>query len=315
MVIDHYPNAKLPDDRAAREAYLVSLEELGKRPQVYIKLSEVAKTVGDKVSGDLSAYNYKLGPAVTVMHRSSTQTTVHWRKTMSRGRMPTVVLAFFMIDLALGVAYVLNYLADRPYWKLTSFLDLDQEGNLPTWYASMKWFCVATLLGIFALRNFRLSQSKSWPLMLLPLVFLALSLDEVAQIHEWMGRRSDVYLPNASRANTLFSKTGIWMFVVGLPFVAFVVLLIRSVRTYFQRASGALVKICLGIVIMLTGAIGIETLSNFVTPNSVYAVLQVFSEELCEMLGSTVVFWGSYELLYRHGFAFRLERVDADGMA
>ena len=56
MVIDHYPNAKLPDDRGAREAYLVSLKELGKRPQVYIKLSEVVKKVGDKVSADLSTY-------------------------------------------------------------------------------------------------------------------------------------------------------------------------------------------------------------------------------------------------------------------
>jgi L-fuconolactonase len=56
MVIDHYPNAKLPDDRASREAYLVSLKELGKRPQVYIKLSEVVKKVGDKVSADLSTY-------------------------------------------------------------------------------------------------------------------------------------------------------------------------------------------------------------------------------------------------------------------
>jgi hypothetical protein len=234
---------------------------------------------------------------------------------MSHERMPTLVVAFFMIDLALGLAYVVNAVADRPYWKLTSFLDLDQEGNLPTWYASMKWLCVATLLGVFALRNFRASQRRSWALMLLPLVFLAFSLDEVAQIHEWAGRRSDAYLPNASRENTLFSRTGIWMFAVGLPFVALFVLLIRSVRTYFRRAPGALAKICLGLAIMLTGAIGIETLCNFVTPNSGSHVLQVFSEELCEMLGSTVVFWGSYELLCRHGFALQLERADSDRQA
>jgi L-fuconolactonase len=56
MVINHYPNAKLPDDRSAREAYLISLKELGKRPQVYIKLSEVVRKVGDRVSTDLSIY-------------------------------------------------------------------------------------------------------------------------------------------------------------------------------------------------------------------------------------------------------------------
>lgn len=229
---------------------------------------------------------------------------------MTSGGLPRAVLAFFMIDLAIGLAYMLNWAADRPYWKLTSLLDLDQENNLPTWYASMKWFCVAALLGLFAVRNVRLSQSKSWPLMLLPLMFLALSLDEVAQVHEWMGQKSDVYLPHASRENTLFSRTGIWMFVIGIPFVAVFALLIRSVRIYFQRARGALVKICLGMSIMLTGALGIETLSNFVAPDSAYAMLQVLSEELCEMLGSTVVLWGSYELLHRHGFVLLLERVD-----
>jgi len=56
MVINHYPSAKLPNDRAAREAYFISLKELGKRPQVYIKLSDVVKKVGDKVSADLSIY-------------------------------------------------------------------------------------------------------------------------------------------------------------------------------------------------------------------------------------------------------------------
>jgi L-fuconolactonase len=56
IVINHYPSAKLPDDRAAREAYLISLKELGKRPQVYIKLSDVVRKVGEKVSVDLSIY-------------------------------------------------------------------------------------------------------------------------------------------------------------------------------------------------------------------------------------------------------------------
>ena len=56
LIINHYPNAKLPEDRAARDAYMVSLLELGKRPQVYIKLSEVVKKVDGTVSTDLNMY-------------------------------------------------------------------------------------------------------------------------------------------------------------------------------------------------------------------------------------------------------------------
>ena len=56
LVIEHYPSAQLPEDQAARNAYMVSLRELGKRPHVYIKLSEVVKKVDGKVSPDLSLY-------------------------------------------------------------------------------------------------------------------------------------------------------------------------------------------------------------------------------------------------------------------
>jgi hypothetical protein len=209
-----------------------------------------------------------------------------------------------MIDVALGTVYIFNYLAGQPYQPLTAFLDLNGEANLPAWYSSIQWFCVAALLGIFARRNFSLSQGKSWLLAALSLVFLAFSLDEIAQIHEKLGLMSDIFLPNASRKNTLFPRTGIWMFVIGIPFLALFVALILSIRSYFQRAPSAFIKMLFGLAIMMVGAIGIETFDNFVAPTSVYGVLRVFLEEVCEMLGGTVVLWGSYELLYRHGVAF-----------
>lgn len=227
---------------------------------------------------------------------------------MLRARIPILILIFFMIDLAVGLAYIFNYLVG-PDTRFEVLLDLDSEANLPTWYASIQWFCVATLLGIFAQCNFRLTQRTSWPLAIFPLVFLALSLDEVAHIHETLGKMSDIFLPGASRKNTLFFKTGIWMFVYGVPFLGLFVTLVFSIRAFFQRNSGSLVKLLLGMSITLTGAVGVEILSNFVVPHSEYDVLQVFAEEMCEMLGSTIVLWGSYELLYRNGFAFRLDKV------
>jgi hypothetical protein len=141
------------------------------------------------------------------------------------------------------------------------------------------------------------------------------SLDEIAQIHEGLGRKSEILLPGTSRQNALFSQTGIWMLLIGVPFLALFVVMILSIQTYFQRAHGALAKMCLGMAISLAGAIGVEILSNFVAPNSVYDVLQVFSEELCEMLGSTIVLWGSFELLDKHGFALRLDRAEINKLA
>jgi predicted TIM-barrel fold metal-dependent hydrolase len=56
LVMDHLPDLRFPD-RAAKESYVSHLKELGRRPQVYIKLSEVVRKFDDKVSADL--YRYK----------------------------------------------------------------------------------------------------------------------------------------------------------------------------------------------------------------------------------------------------------------
>jgi hypothetical protein len=231
-----------------------------------------------------------------------------------RTRVPALILLLFLIDMALGLGYITNELLGRPSGTLTVFLDLDGERNLPTWYSSIQWFCVAIFLGLFAHSNFSLGQKRSWVLPLLSLLFLALSLDEVAEIHEWVGRKTDVLLPGGARDNTLIRETGIWMFVIGVPFIALFVALISSIRIYFQRAPDALVKISLGMLIMLAGSVGFETLTNFVARGSMYGVLQVLSEELCEMVGGTIVLWGSYELLLMHGFAFWLAPVICDSV-
>ena len=55
LVMDHLPDVRFPD-RAAKDTYLTYLRELGERPQVYIKLSEVVHKVGDKVSTDVDFY-------------------------------------------------------------------------------------------------------------------------------------------------------------------------------------------------------------------------------------------------------------------
>jgi len=55
LVLDHLPDLQFPD-QATRDAYVAHLTELGKRPLVYIKLSEVVHKMGDKVSTDLNLY-------------------------------------------------------------------------------------------------------------------------------------------------------------------------------------------------------------------------------------------------------------------
>ena len=225
-------------------------------------------------------------------------------------RIPIVIQIIFLIDIAFGVVYFANYLAGSPLGILDGLIDLDREGNLPTVYSSINWFCAATLFAIFAFTNFERKKRKTWPLMLLPLLFISFSIDEVSQIHEKLGARSDFFLEGGSRNNTVFSYTGIWMFIIGIPFIILFIILIRSILDYFRATPRALSMIILGMGIMLTGAIGIEILSNFVIAGSIHNVIQVLAEEMCELIGATIVIWGGYELLLNYGFSIHLEKVD-----
>jgi len=56
VVVDHLPQLDPPTEEPARDAYKSSLRELGKRPQVYVKVSEVLRLVEGRVPSGLSVY-------------------------------------------------------------------------------------------------------------------------------------------------------------------------------------------------------------------------------------------------------------------
>jgi L-fuconolactonase len=60
VVIDHLPQLEPPTASAALRAYQADLRELGKRPQVYVKISEVLRRVNGKVPLDLNFYRPRL---------------------------------------------------------------------------------------------------------------------------------------------------------------------------------------------------------------------------------------------------------------
>ncbi|PYV25115.1 MAG: amidohydrolase [Acidobacteria bacterium] len=60
VVIDHLPQLEPPRDVSARTALQASLVELGKRPQVYVKISEALHHVDGQVRRDLDFYRSRL---------------------------------------------------------------------------------------------------------------------------------------------------------------------------------------------------------------------------------------------------------------
>jgi L-fuconolactonase len=60
VVIDHLPQMDPPADAVARETLRSNLRELGTRPQVYVKISEVLRRVNGRVPTDLDFYRDRL---------------------------------------------------------------------------------------------------------------------------------------------------------------------------------------------------------------------------------------------------------------
>lgn len=56
MIVDHLPQLEVPMEAAARRAYEADLRELGKRPQVYVKVSQVFRRKQGQVPRNLSEY-------------------------------------------------------------------------------------------------------------------------------------------------------------------------------------------------------------------------------------------------------------------
>lgn len=211
-------------------------------------------------------------------------------------KIPFIVRLLFLVDLSLCFTYLLSYLFPYHYDPfLFRLFDLGGEANIPTWYSSIKLFSISALAALFAYRKFDCVHITSWLLILLPILFLLLSVDESASIHEWLGGKTDYILLDAKREETLFKITGTWMFIAGVPFFIFFLILMVSIKKYFDGKKYVLMMIFFGMMIFLSGALGVELLSNIVE-NSFYIVLQNLCEELLEIAGVTIIFWGFYHL-------------------
>ncbi len=60
IVLDHLPHADPPADAPGRATYDANLRELAKRPQIFVKGSEILRVIGGQVSFDVASYKAAL---------------------------------------------------------------------------------------------------------------------------------------------------------------------------------------------------------------------------------------------------------------
>jgi len=174
---------------------------------------------------------------------------------------PWPVLLLFLIDIMLSSAYLLTFIVDTPFVKIKDLLNLDSETGIATWYSSIKLFNMAGFVGLVTYRYVNWKDYQSWALIIISVLFLFMSMDEIVEIHEWLGRKTDIFLPGGDRGISFYQETGIWMFVIGIPFfICFLILAFCAIK-YLSINKKGFKKIIYGMIIFLTGALGFFSFS------------------------------------------------------
>ncbi|MBW1712142.1 MAG: hypothetical protein JRJ59_03240 [Deltaproteobacteria bacterium] len=167
--------------------------------------------------------------------------------------------------------------------SFNSFFSLNKEANLPTWFSTILLFFSSCLLGLIAALNLKDGRRFRYHWLILALIFLALSLDEAAWVHEKF----------TDRIREIFDLSGIFyyawvlpaIFLVigfGLAYLRFVLALAPRTRSLFILAAALSVG---GGLILEMGGGWIE--SSYGAESLLFR-LETVAEEALEMVGMTV---------------------------
>src|ERR1700730_876597 len=110
--MDHLPQFVPPTDNAARRAIDADLRELGKRPQVYAKISEVLRHVDGRVPTDLSFYRARLDEIFGLFGEERVLFGNDWPNSDGWAQYPQVLSIVREYFTAQGTA-----VAEKYFWK------------------------------------------------------------------------------------------------------------------------------------------------------------------------------------------------------
>jgi hypothetical protein len=197
----------------------------------------------------------------------------------------TAIILLLMV--ASVSASLLNYqvATDNPLLvevieSLTRLWFLDYEANIPTWFSSSILLMAALLLGVIAVAKRRLSDPFALQWGILAALFLYLSLDEAAIIHEM------AIMP----LRMAFQLGGIFYYGWVIPALVAVLILLWLYRKFLSHLPPPTrIGFIIAGVVYVGGAVGVEVISGLYAEQygevGIVYDLIITCEEVLEMLG------------------------------
>jgi hypothetical protein len=164
------------------------------------------------------------------------------------------VPAILLLDVANAIAILLYHHRHHHGGKFFQEFSLDREANVPSWFSSALLLTAAAVLALVALDA--LARKARWGRHWagLSVVYVVLSLDETAEIHERIGSwlRAHLHLHGPLHYAGVVPALALALFV-GITYVRFLRALPRE----------TMLGILLAAAIYITGAAGVEAASGW----------------------------------------------------
>lgn len=193
-----------------------------------------------------------------------------------------LTLALFVSSLSLAHVFsqCLKYLLDHDFQLgFERLLNLNNEANVPSWYSSVTLALCAGLLAAIGLDKRQRHSRYAAHWLVLAAIFIYLSLDEAAEIHEMgIAPLAPFHFTGYLRYSWVILG-GLFVVVVGLSYLRFLAQLPAVTRRQFLVAGSLYVGGVLGVEMM-----GAHWHSLYGQANLGYAMI-VAVEETFEMAG------------------------------
>lgn len=185
----------------------------------------------------------------------------------------------FILSLGASLASVILNTESKTLQSIFDKFNLDLEANLPTWYSSALLLGVAGFLFIIAYYKRRLSDRFARHWFVLGLIFILMSIDETASIHE-------LIIP----VNEILNLTGFLRFAWVIPGALFVIIFAVSYFRFVQHLPPKTRNLMIAAgVIYVSGALLSESIGGYLFANygarSVVYIIETQIEELLEIFG------------------------------
>jgi len=222
----------------------------------------------------------------------------------------------------LAARFALYIWGEETFLQPLELFDVGEERSIPTWFESIQFLLCSILLAVVTVAKRQRGDRYILHWGVLSIIFLLLSLDEVATVHEVIGAKSERLLQDTTGLDPGGAISFFWVvpgaafvIIVALAYVRFLVHLPRTTRRQFLFAGALFVLGALGMEMLTAEVVSSSSgIANWVVSSSggmidrgsanaiptILKGLQTSVEEMFEMLGLTAFVYALLAYIRSH---------------